>query len=227
MSYTLYMFKRFLLFIFVVALFFFGIITFTAIGNKAVAMKYDSKESLVLTNTSLEQLQRPSECFNLLFDESNNNPYVFGWDGDTLYFKNGWNTAYSWNVQDKKTISVTLDNPQFLRQTTSSENCNPANRPNYETLDYPGGIDTIPCKKFQQGSTTVEIWPVAMGEILSLTNYMIAIEHADKKIIIDEARLVSDVVISENGKYVAITASNPAGFPNSFAATDVHVIELE
>lgn len=223
------MLEKIILFFFgAVVLFFAFIVVSTAIQNNPTPMKYGSGESITLTSTSLQQLQKPTEYFNLFFDESDKNPYVFGWDNDTLYFKDGWNTAYSWNAQNKKIMKVTISDPQFLRQTKSSENCNKANRPNYETIkNYPGGIDAIECRRFQQGSTIAEVWPLAMEDRLSFTNHRLVIQHADKKLIIDEPRLVSDVVISPDEKYVAVTASNPAGFPNSFASTNIHVIELK
>lgn len=194
--------------------------------EKPTPIVVNGQRSIVLTDTALLQLQSPKNWLDLVFQESWPNPYVYGWKDGTLYFKDSWERQFSWKPGQEKPQLVTLQEVNFLRQQPGVD-CNVENRPTYRVKNYPSGIDSIKCTSFTQGNVKVELWPMEKPDFLSFTMKQIAIEYHDKKIIIDEPRLVSDVVISEDERYVVITASGFQEYSNGFAPTDIYVVELQ
>lgn len=194
---------------------------------------FEGHRTVALTNARQLQLLNPFEYPSLLFRESSHNPYTYGWEKDTLYFEDRWGRNYKWSDMDnppEKIKAVFVEDPRFLRQPKQFDNCNLAHRPNYSDAmkkSYPGGIDKIGCYFYSQGNVKVELWPLEVGDILAVQYRRVVIEYNGKTLISDEPRLISDVAISESGKYVAITASQPQEYAESFAATDIYVIELK
>ena len=190
-------------------------------------ISFENRKSIVLTNTALLHVLHPSAYLNFLLSESKYNPYLYGWQDGNLYFKDAWNRDYKWNSQTKEIEKVALATPSFLRQEESYSNCNPENKPDYSSMsNLPGGIEAIGCRSLVQGNVRIESWPKVMGNLLAFGVRDIVIEYDGKKFQINEPRLISDIVISDNEKYVAFTVSNPQSYPDGFALTDVHVIEL-
>jgi len=197
------------------------------IRTKPQPIQANNASSTILTNTVLSQLLSPKDYFYLLFSESASNPYVYGWEGGTLYYTDGWGHQYMWDENTDQSQRVQLKEPKFHKQERVRHNCNLENKPNYEYFNnFPGGIESIGCTAYIQGNVKVELWPMAVGDLLSFGAKHIAIEYNDHKIMINELRIISDIVISEDEQSIAIVASNPQVYPDGFAPTDIHVLTL-
>lgn len=198
----------------------------SARNTHPIPIAYEMRESVIITNTSLGQLVRPSEWVNILFDESNHNPYIFGWEEDRLYFKNGWGETFVWESGESRQKAF-VHQPSFLRQEIRGNTCKTENQPTYDARNFSlDGTLRIGCTRYIQGNVSVELWPKQIAGGLAAQVKHIVIEKDNKKIIITEPRVVSDVVISKDGTFVALTASDPQRGFGTFAATNVHVLEL-
>ncbi len=221
------MLKKILAATIVIVTSFWLLLCFLAFYSTPQPITYDGRQSIILTRTVFQQLFRVDEFANLLFSESNHNPYVFGWQGEVMYFKDGWGKTYAW-TESTGVRATKIQNLQLLRQVENYGDCNPVNRPTYsEKLNnFPGGIDSIKCSSYVQNNVRVELWPLERNNILYFGINRIVIDKDLQKIVIDEPRLVTDVTISENGEYVTITASTFRDGVDGFSPTDVYVLRL-
>lgn len=181
------------------------------------------KNSIVLTNTEFLQLFTSSGVINLLFGETNGDPYVYGWRNNDLYYKDSWGRQYVLKEGESTPKKMSIDNPNFLRQEKES-GCNIELAPNYES-GYKPNINS--CYKITQADTTIEAWMYEFENfpsIVSVQARTLIITQDNKRIIVSEPRTISDIVISEDGKYIAITAADPPSY--SSEPTDIHLIEL-
>lgn len=184
----------------------------------------NGKTSLVLTHTTLAQLSRPGEAIELIFDETVSNPYIYGWDGDDLYYKDALNRDFVLLAGKTKAKRIKIDNPQFLKQEKQSGICDPNNKPNYKTTNYPGDLNRA-CYTIEQAGIKIESWIYEIKDLLTTSMGYLVIIKDGKKYIFNEPRTLSDLVISASGKYLALTISDPVSYPG-FDATNVQVIEL-
>lgn len=114
-----------------------------------------------------------------------------------------------------------------MRQEKKYSECNLSNSPDYsEISNYLGEISDI-CYVVEHSDVKIEAWPYLSEEsLLAIGVRHLVITKGDDKIIIDEPRIVSDIIISESGKLVAITTSNQVSYPH-FDATDIHILDLD
>ena len=189
-----------------------------------VPILLSGNKSLILTNTNYQQLFSPSGFANLFFNESVSNPYVYGWDGDDLFFKDSRGNNYKLLAGEQKPEQIDLEDPQFIRQEIIKNECDKANSPGYQA-----GSEEIAwelCYSVTQGDVTIEAWPYESPNSLALGARHLVILKGTEKMTISESRDISDLVISENGNYLAITAARPLSYPGSFEPTDIHIIKL-
>jgi len=180
--------------------------------------------SIVLTDTEFLQLFTPSGVINLLFGETSGNPYIYGWGNNDLYFKDAWGRQYMLKEGESTPKKISIDNPNFLRQEKET-GCNLEHAPDYKSGYKPNNGS---CYKITQANTTIEAWMyefVDPPSIISFQARVLVITHDGERLVISEPRSISDIVISEDGKYVAITAADPPSY--SFEPTDIHIIELK
>ena len=187
-------------------------------------IEINGKKSLVLTHTTLSQLFQPKEVLGLVFNETNRNPYIYGWSEDDLYYKNAFNQDFVLLAGEKKPKKIKVDHPQFLKQEEKSEKCDPDNIPDYKVKNYPGNIYDA-CFVIEQTGIRIESWMYEFKNLLAINVRHLVIIKDGRKYIFNQPRKLSDLVISESGKYLALTISDPINYPG-FDATNIQVIEL-
>lgn len=178
-----------------------------------------------LTHTHSD-MAKSFQILNIISNEQTNNPYVYGWSGDILYYKDTFGKQHSFNVKTKETKSEKISNPQFLRQ--SLEKCNDMLPTGYEQVkpEILNGVKTW-CYAYSQGGTTIEVWPYADEQLVyNFSRILVLYPKDPQKRKVLEPATISDVVISENGKYMAITSNRCKGVC-AFVPTDIFVIDLQ
>lgn len=193
--------------------------------KKPQPISFEGQTAQILTRTAMTNLYSSEGWLNLLFSESRSNPYTYGWKGSELYFKTADGKNFVYFADEQKQEPIAVENPQFLRQERTARICNRTNGPTY-TIENFSAMAVDLCYVIAHGNTKVEAWPYELGELLAIDIRHLVISKGEHKAPIHEPRIISDLVISEDEKYLAVTASDPQSHPNGSAATDIHVIEL-
>jgi len=195
--------------------------------RQPVPFEYGSQKSQILTRTNILQLTKPDGWFGLMFNESSHsNPYIFGFEGNDLYFKDALGRVFAFRSNTQVVEQVNVEKYDFLRQDELKGECNPDTMPDYHDSFY----EQIPdwCYSITQANVKIDAWPYLREETGSVAfgARHLVITKDNQTSIIHESRDITDIVISEDGEYLAITAARPKNSPGSFEPTDIHLLKL-
>lgn len=184
-------------------------------------------KSIVLTNTHKDKLFK---------ETAESNPYVFGWEGDTVYYKDVLGNTFAYNAATGEKRSKTINKQYFKQEMTK---CNYTSLPTFydhairrnQWDDQDVKVLLDGCKAASNNGTVLEAWMLITSELFEGPRRILVIKKDNREIIIDERRLFADATISEDGKYLALTLSDPVEReyppPDFNTPTNIFIISLD